>query len=100
MRGWGRLRRSGAVGRRQGTRGGWSVDATEAPRCFDSASSSLCSPSRRTLGGWRSPLTVACGEYGTEETNFSIKQELRNINYHIIVHSVDGDVGRFLPGEG
>lgn len=100
MRGQGRWRRSGAAGRRRGTWGGWSGDATGAPRCSCSASSSRCSPSRRTRGGWHSPLTAACRWRSTEGADFSMKRGMRDITYHITGQSEgcdsDGDTWRRL----
>ena len=61
------MRRSGAVGRRRGTWGGWSGDATAAHRYSDSDASSQCSPSRQSPAGWRSPLTVACERHSIEK---------------------------------
>lgn len=50
-RGSARWRSSGGGVRRRGTWAGWSEDATEAPRCCDSAVSSRCFPSPLTPGG-------------------------------------------------
>lgn len=84
MRGRGRLRRSGAAERRQGTWEDWSGDATAAPHCSGWGASSHCSPSQQTPGGWRSPLTVACRESSIDKANVSIKQRIHTFTYLIV----------------